>query len=162
MPNRQFIISAILVLIIGVNLFIIALNNILDYNSNWEFVKHVLLMDTTFPDNKLQWRSIHSESIQTIFYFFIIASEITASILCLAGAFKIYKSQEFGLANYGLTLSILIWLGAFITIGGEWFLMWQSSSWNGTDAALRYFLTSSVVLIYITLIEFQQRKTNTK
>ena len=29
------------------------LDNLIDYGSNYEFVKHVLSMDTTFPGNKL-------------------------------------------------------------------------------------------------------------
>ena len=33
--------------------FIVTFNNLVDYNSNYEFVKHVLSMDTTFPGNKL-------------------------------------------------------------------------------------------------------------
>ena len=32
--------------------------NLVDYGSNHEFVKHVLSMDTTFPGNKLMGRAI--------------------------------------------------------------------------------------------------------
>src|SRR5882672_11453163 len=30
---------------------LVAYNNLADYNSNYEFVRHTLSMDTTFPDN---------------------------------------------------------------------------------------------------------------
>jgi predicted small integral membrane protein len=39
------------------------------------------------------------------------------------------------LAIAALTLGMLMWLVAFVTVGGEWFLMWQSRQWNGQDAA---------------------------
>ena len=32
--------------------FIVAYDNIVDYGSNYEFVKHVLSMDTTFPTTR--------------------------------------------------------------------------------------------------------------
>ena len=31
--------------------FIVAYDNVVDYGSNYEFVRHVLSMDTTFPGN---------------------------------------------------------------------------------------------------------------
>ena len=36
--------------------FIVTYDNLIDYGSNYEFVKHVLSMDTTFPGNKLMDR----------------------------------------------------------------------------------------------------------
>jgi predicted small integral membrane protein len=33
-------------------------DNIVDYGSNYQFVQHVLSMDTTFPDNALKGRAI--------------------------------------------------------------------------------------------------------
>ena len=30
-----------------------------------------------------------------------------------------------------LTLSLLMWLSAFLSVGNEWFLMWQSKEWSG-------------------------------
>ncbi len=35
-----------------------AYNNIVDYDSNFEFVRHVLSMDTTFPGNALKHRAV--------------------------------------------------------------------------------------------------------
>jgi predicted small integral membrane protein len=50
-----------------------------------------------------------------------------------------------------LTLSLLMWLVAFLAIGGEWFLMWQSKTWNGQEAAFRNFAV--VGLIYLILLQ---------
>jgi len=43
---------------------------------------------------------------------------------------------------------MLQWLVAFLTVGGEWFLMWQSK-WNGQEAASRMFLVMGVILLFV-------------
>ena len=48
-----------------------------------------------------------------------------------------------------LMLSMLMWLVAFIAIGGEWFLMWQSREWNGQEAAFRNFAIVGIVLLIL-------------
>ena len=52
----------------------------------------------------------------------------------------------------GLLMSIVLWAVAFITIGGEWFAMWQSIKWNGTEAALRNFTVSGIALAVVLLV----------
>ncbi len=42
-----------------------------------------------------------------------------------------------------------MWLVAFLSVGGEWFLMWQSKTWNGQDAAFRMFMVVGLVLLLI-------------
>jgi predicted small integral membrane protein len=49
---------------------------------------------------------------------------------------------------------MLQWFIAFITVGGEWFTMWQSQIWNGQDAAFRMFACIGIVLIFLYLPEF--------
>ena len=36
-----------------------------------------------------------------------------------------------------------------MVLGGEWFLMWQSSTWNGQDAAFRFYATLLGMLIFL-------------
>jgi predicted small integral membrane protein len=43
------------------------------------------------------------------------------------------------------------WFVGFMVIGGEWFLMWQSSTWNGQEAAFRFYLTVLAVSAYVLL-----------
>jgi predicted small integral membrane protein len=54
-------------------------------------------------------------------------------------------------AVVALTLALLMWLVAFLTVGGEWFLMWQSKTWNGQDAAFRMFTVTGIVLLLLAL-----------
>ena len=42
-----------------------------------------------------------------------------------------------------------MWFVAFLTIGAEWFLMWQSPTWNGQEAAFRMFTLVGIVLILL-------------
>jgi predicted small integral membrane protein len=53
-----------------------------------------------------------------------------------------------GLAAVAAGLGFLVWFFGFMVIGGEWFQMWQSSQWNGQEAAFRFYLTI-LVLIFV-------------
>ncbi|MBC8009657.1 MAG: DUF2165 domain-containing protein [Burkholderiales bacterium] len=147
---------------------IVVLNNaVLDYPSNYQFVNHVLAMDSLFSGEAQRWRAIPDPTpadgtfwFHHLFYWTIIAWEAAAGALCAAGAWKLWKklkapAAEFNAAKalgiYGLGLTLLQWFTAFITVGAEWFLMWQSSSWNGQDAAGRMFMCFGIMLIFVTL-----------
>ena len=41
----------VMCLVLAVFCLLVAFDNIADYNANYEFVQHVLSMDTTFPGN---------------------------------------------------------------------------------------------------------------
>lgn len=137
---------------------LVAFNNITDYYSNFALVQHVLTMDTTFPDNKGLWRAIDAPLIHHIVYGFIILTEIAIAGLCGVGSFRLYQNiqqpatfnQSKRFAILGLTLGLMLWFTGFMTIGGEWFLMWQSEVANGQQAAFRLVMIMSVALIYLT------------
>lgn len=152
--------TAKLLLVLGVALFytFVVFNNITDYGSNYEFVHHVLMMDSTFPGNRGMWRAINSPAVHTVFYLSIIIWETITMLLCWWGGFRLAQArrgtaQEFQRAKrisiIALTLSLLMWLVAFLSVGGEWFLMWQSKSWNGQDAAFRMFTVVGIVLVIL-------------
>ena len=54
---------------------LVAIDNLLDYGSNFAFVQHVLSMDTTFPDNALRWRAITEPMLWHVAYWLIIVGE---------------------------------------------------------------------------------------
>jgi predicted small integral membrane protein len=139
-------------------LLLVVFNNLTDYNSNYDFVFHVLAMDTTFPGNHGMWRSIHTGWVYHAFYATIILWEATTCALIGAGALRLWKfrgasaagfNHAKGLAVLGLTLSLIQWFVAFIGVGGEWFLMWQSRTWNGQEAAFRMFTCLGLILLVI-------------
>ena len=147
-------------LVFGVALFysLVLLNNLTDYNPNYQFVRHVLMMDSTFPGNHGMWRSLNQPALHTAFYISIIAWETVTMLLCWWGGLRMARAlrataAEFHLAKRvaiaALTLSLLMWLVAFLSVGGEWFLMWQSKTWNGQDAAFRMFTVIGLVLLLV-------------
>jgi predicted small integral membrane protein len=153
-----------ILLVLSVALFyaVVVLNNTTDYDSNYQFVRHVLLMDTTFPGNRGMWRAMNSPAAQTVFYLSIIAWETAAMVLCWWGGFRLARAWRSSAAEFhrakqmaivGLTFSLLQWLVAFLVVGGEWFLMWQSKTWNGQDAAFRMFAVVGIVLLLVALPE---------
>ena len=50
--------QAALVAAVALFFTLVAFGNVTDYQSNWQFVRHVLSMDTTFPNSNLHWRAI--------------------------------------------------------------------------------------------------------
>jgi predicted small integral membrane protein len=147
-------------LVSGVTLFcfFVVFNNLNDYNSNFQLVRHILMMDSTFPGNNGMWRAINQPAVHTLFYIIIILWEILTLVLCAWGSVRLFRAlrgstlafrQASNLAIAGLTLSLLMWLVAFLSVGGEWFLMWQSKSWNGQEAAFRMFTVIGIVLLVL-------------
>lgn len=125
-------------------LFVFA-GNLMDYDSNFQFVKHVFSMDTTFEGNALMWRAIDNTVIHHIAYIGIIVAEGAFALFGLVGGVKLFlarhadletydRARGWGYAAYGL--GIVIWFIGFIVIGSEWFAMWQSEIWNGKDTAM--------------------------
>lgn len=135
-----------------------AWNNVVDYPSNLAFVRHVLSMDTIFPGSSLTSRAIAAPWAHHVFYAGIIAWEWAAAGLCAWGAIRLWRARAAEADRYeaakapalaGLTLALLLWLVAFLAIGGEWFAMWQSAQWNGVNAAARMFTVHGIALLLL-------------
>ncbi len=153
--------TAKLLLVLAVALYytFVVFNNLTDYDSNYQFVRHVLMMDSTLAGNRGMWRALNSPAWHTTFYISLIVWEALTMLLLWWGAWRMRCSlpasaeifhQSKRIAVAGLTLGMLMWLGAFLTIGGEWFLMWQSRTWNGQEAAFRMFTVIGIVLLFLT------------
>lgn len=147
-------------LVFGIAVFytLLVFNNLTDYDSNYQFVRHVLMMDSTFPGNHGMWRALNSPAWHTAFYLGIIAWEFLTMVLCWWGTARLVKtlrgttvefSKAATVAIAALASSLLMWLLAFLSVGGEWFLMWQSKTWNGQEAAFRMFTIVGVILLLL-------------
>jgi predicted small integral membrane protein len=156
-----------LALLFGVALYysFVVFSNVTDYDSNYQFVRHVLMMDSTFPGNHGMWRPINSPAVHTIFYLSVIGWEIVTMVLCWWGGLRLVKSlksdaktfrKASNVAIAGLALSLMMWLVAFLDVGGEWFLMWQSKTWNGQEAAFRMFAVVGIVLLVLVRPEVEE------
>lgn len=137
---------------------LVVFNNTTDFDSNYQFVRHVLMMDTTFPGNHGMWRAIGATWVHLVFYLGIIGWEALNAVLCWWAAVAMLRSLRAPRAVFaraqtvavlGLTAGLLQWMVAFLSVGAEWFLMWQSKTWNGQEAAARMFMVEGILLLVI-------------
>lgn len=148
----------LMVLSLAAFAFMVTFNNLTDYGSNFAFVQHVFSMDTTFPDNAAMYRAITDPALWHLGYWVIIAGEGLTCILLLTGAVAMFRARKQGAGAFdaskkwfvaGATAGFLVWFFGFMVVGGEWFLMWQSDTWNGQDAAFKFYMAILGVLIFV-------------
>lgn len=137
---------------------LVTFNNITDYGTNYLFVQHVMSMDTTFPGSALMYRSVTNPALWHFAYALIIIAEGATGILLLAGAIRLFQVRNMPGAAFNeaktlviaaCVLAFLVWFFGFMVVAGEWFAMWQSQTWNGQDAAFRFYMPVLAVLIFI-------------
>lgn len=144
---------------IGILSLVIVLGNTTDYYTNYQFVEHVLKMDTTFPTSRIHYRSIDNPVLFHAGYVSIILLEIAMSVCCLWGSWLLVKHLKSDPITFhaaknwavaGLMIGVFIWFLGFEVVGGEWFAMWQSTSWNGLSSAERIvsFLMLTLILLH--------------
>ncbi|APF89259.1 DUF2165 family protein [Ralstonia pseudosolanacearum] len=147
-----------MVLALAAFALIVAYNNVVDFRTNYVFVQHVLSMDTVFPDSTFKGRAIVSEPVWLAAYWLIIVCEAVIGVLFLLGGVAMWRARRLpaeafrrakALVYAGATLSFLLWFFGFMVVGGEWFLMWQSRTWNGLQSAFRIDLSILGVLIFV-------------
>ncbi|WP_184738084.1 DUF2165 domain-containing protein [Streptomyces netropsis] len=142
---------------------LVVFGNVTDFGTNREFVRHVLAMDTTFQDDDLMWRAVTSRTAQDLAYLAIIGWEALTALALLAGTVlwvrglrgRVTRPRGYDAARrattVGLVMLIVLFGMGFIAIGGEWFAMWQSSKWNGLEAAGRNVMLAGFVLVTVHL-----------
>lgn len=104
------------------------------------------------------WRAWRAPGLQLAFYLGIIAWELFNAILCWIGAAALFRARNSSgevftrakrIGTLALAAGLLLWLVAFLSIGGEWFLMWQSRTWNGQEPAFRMFTIEALILVLL-------------
>lgn len=163
MPYALRLSKIVLVASLAAFCFIVTYDNIVDYGSNYAFVQHVLSMDTTFPTNLLRpSRAITSPALWHAAYGLIIGIEGVTAVAFAIGAVDLLRhfrapAERFHAAKpfvvIGATLAFLLWFTGFMVVGGEYFAMWQSATWNGQQAAFRFYVTVLAVLIFVVMPE---------
>jgi predicted small integral membrane protein len=150
--------STLLTASVALYIALVAFGNITDFGTNQAFVQHVLAMDTTFKDDDLMWRAVTSKGLQNAAYVAIIVWETLAALVLIYGTWLWARrdhARARSVSTYGLLMLLLLFGAGFIAIGGEWFSMWQSKTWNGLDAATRVIVFSGVALLVVQLTERQ-------
>src|SRR3546814_12627733 len=103
-------------------------------------------------------RSTRTDTLFPITTLFRSLLEIATALRCWLGAMALFRARKASAAGFhrsknmaiaGLTLGFLTWQIGFMSIGGEWFGMWMSETWNGVPGAFRFLCTLMLVLIYL-------------
>lgn len=137
---------------------VVSFNNMVDYGSNYEFVRHTLSMDTIFPGSALKWRAIPQPAAWAIAYWLIILAEAAVGLLLAFATLRLAttlhaNARMFNTAKryavLGAGLGFLLWFTGFMVVGGEWFAMWQSKVWNGQQSAFHFYVTLLAVIIFV-------------
>jgi predicted small integral membrane protein len=151
-------------------MLLVGFGNVTDYGTNFAFVRHVMAMDATnfgaAPGTKLDaavmWRAVTSPAIQTAVYLCIIAWELlSALVLVYATLLWLFalRTGRFDAPRRwsaaGFLMLVVLFMGGFIDIGGEWFQMWRSDVWNGLEAA---FHNAVLALFGLVLIHLPSRE----
>jgi predicted small integral membrane protein len=143
---------------VGLYMLMVCINNITDYDANFQFVSKVSGMDDVFSREKNGWRAINSLTLQHISYLFLIGWELMVTIFITVGVVSMlrrFKGEPADFINSGimlrtgLFLGTILWFTMFVTVGGEWFLMWQSKIWNGQNTAFMLTICFLLFLIYL-------------
>jgi predicted small integral membrane protein len=148
------------VAILAVYIALVAFDNLTDYWTNFVFVTHVLDMDDILPASDIRWRAITSPLLHHVAYVLIIITEIIVAALAAQGALAMarqvrahgrafHKAKRGAIA--GLTLGFLLYQGGFITLGGEWFGMWQARDFDAVGSAFRMAMAMLGALIFVSL-----------
>jgi predicted small integral membrane protein len=151
--------KALLVALVGLLLLLVGTDNVVDYGVNFAAVQHVMSMDTVRADPGAMWRAVTGPALHHIAYAAIIATELASGALCVWGAFSLWKLRRApapvfnagkDMAILGLVIGVVLYLFVFLTIGGEWFDMWRSPTWNAQASSFRFFATAGLVLLFVS------------
>lgn len=141
-----------IVLLFAVYFTFVAFENIINPSSNLVFLEHVLSMDTTFGTS--MWKATDNPAAFHTVYSMIIAVELAAAAFCWVGAANMIRrfnegfadSKQFGILGLGCGMILFL---LFVVIGGEWFMMWQSSEWSAQTTAYHMIIILGVMLLLL-------------
>ncbi|WP_157106514.1 DUF2165 domain-containing protein [Nocardia arthritidis] len=160
---------ATLATITGFYYLFVAFTNCVDTDTNRNGVAAVLSMKATIHNPGTDWRAITNGNVALVAYILVVIWEfLIAFVLLAAGAawvrvlagrprrLRAGLDAAVRLSSLGWTMAVLLFLGGFLTVGGEWFRMWANDDVNASSAALQNFLIAGVGLILVHLPDAQR------
>ena len=156
--------TSIFVLMVAVYYLMVAFDNITNPTnpnaSNWPFVQGVLSGDGVPADSGFQYRFIDAEWFQVVSYIGIITGEtLTGLLLLIAGILGLRRSAScprWGGAQKwtyaGGTLGLAVFFLGFMAIGGNWFIMYLNSKFNGLEPAFQNSVMTTFMLVVVSVV----------
>jgi predicted small integral membrane protein len=148
----------LLVALVGLFALLVGVDNLLDYPTNYEVIRHILSMDSLTGDTSLSWRAITNENLHRLAYWSIIATELAAGLVCAIGAVRLSRALRLSgrafnaakdVAVAGMVALFALYFFGFMVVGGEWFQMWRSQQWNEQEAAFRFIGCIGLSLLFV-------------
>lgn len=166
------VVTSLFILMVGAYYLVVGFDNITNPTnpnaSNWPFVQGVLSGDGVPADSGFEWRFIDATWFQAVSYIMIMSLETITGILLLVAGFKGLRGSRsparWGLAQkwtfIGGFLGLGVFFFGFMVVGGNWFIMYLNSKWNGLEPAFQnsVMTVSMLILTAAVLIGSQLEK----
>jgi len=88
--------------------------------------------------------------------------EAVAAAVCWVGAARMWRGRADAtafkhakeVANLGLALAAFLYFSAFLVVGAEWFLMWQSQQLGvALEMAFRMFMAAMAIMLFLSVVD---------
>ncbi len=76
---------------IGLYITLVAMNNMVDYGSNFTYVRMVATMDDIFSKDTNGWRSIHTLWMHHLLFILIIGTEVLIAVMLWVGVYQMSR-----------------------------------------------------------------------
>lgn len=158
------VITSLFILMVASYYLVVGFDNITNptnpNGSNWPFVQGVLSGDGVPADSGFGWRFIDATWFQALSYIGIMVTEtITGIVLLIAGIKGLRASatcHRWGRVQkwtfVGGFLGLLVFFFGFMVVGGNWFVMYLNSKWNGLEPAFQNSTMTIAMLILTTAV----------
>jgi len=158
------VVTSVFILMVSAYYLIVGFDNITDpinpNGSNWPFVKGVLSGDGVPADSGFEWRFIDATWFAVISYIGIMVTEtVTGLLLLIAGIRGLRSSatchrwgREQKWTFIGGAFGLLVFFFGFMVVGGNWFIMYLNSQWNGLQPAFQNSVMTIAMLILTSVV----------
>ena len=153
------VVTSLFILMVAAYYLVVGFDNITNPTnpnaSNWPFVKGVLSGDGVPADSGFEWRFIEATWFQAASYIGIMTLEtVTGILLFIAGILGLRASASSSRWNHAQRLTFIggflglgVFFFGFIVVGGNWFIMYLNSKWNGLEPAFQNSVMTITMLI---------------
>ncbi len=158
------VVTSIFVLMVASYYLVVGFDNITNPTnpnaSNWPFVQGVLSGDGVPADSGFEWRFIDATWFQAISYIGIMTMEtLTGIVLLIAGILGLRRSSTSAAwagaqrwTYLGGILGLTVFMFGFMVVGGNWFIMYLNSKYNGLEPASQNIIFTLGMLILVTAV----------
>ena len=156
------LVTSVFVLMVASYYLVVAFDNITNPTnpnaSNWPFVQGVLSGDGVPADSGFEWRFIDATWFQAASYIGIMAMEaITGAVLLIGGVLGLRAARSTSgwaaaqrWTYVGGLAGLTVFFFGFIVVGGNWFIMYLNSKWNGLEPAFQNSVATLLMLVLVT------------